>query len=296
MKEYEETIAHDRTGLDIGSRLSEFWRRYRRNRPAVIGLVVVVLFAAIAIFAQMIAPYDPFKIAIAPIFDGPSAQFLMGSDSLGRDVFSGVVYGARISLMIGFFAASTAAIIGILVGSTAGYLGGIVDIFLMRTTEVFQTIPAFFMALVLATLFGSSVWNVIILLGILSWPRIARLVRAEFLSIKEREFVEAARAVGSTDMEIVFSEILPNSLAPVIVDTSMEVGRAILTEAGLSFLGLGDLNQISWGMMLNNAQPYLRYAWWMAVFPGVCIFILVLALNLVGDGLNDALNPRLKEK
>jgi len=285
----EESEAVSRT------RFSDFLRRYKRNRPAVVGLGIVLFFTAVALLASQIAPYDPFKIAIAQVFESPNANFPMGGDSLGRDVLSGVIYGARVSLIIGFFAASTSAMIGILVGSIAGFFGGKVDALLMRITEIFQTVPAFFMALVLVSLFGSSVWNVIILLGVLSWPRTARLIRAEFLTLKEREFVEASRAVGARNTEIIFGEIMPNALAPVIVDTSMEVGRAILTEAGLSFLGLGDLNQISWGMMLNNAQPYLRSAWWMAVFPGSCIFILVLALNLVGDGLNDALNPRLKE-
>jgi len=277
-------------------RFSEFWRRYRKNRPAIIGLIIVAFFTTVALFAPQIAPYDPFHIAVAQVFESPNSMFPMGSDALGRDVFSGVVYGARVSLLIGFSAALTSAIIGIIIGSVAGYLGGVMDALLMRITEIFQTIPAFFMALVLVTLFGSSVWNVIILLGLLSWPRTARLIRAEFLSLKEREFVEASRAVGASSAEIIFGEIMPNALAPVIVDASMEVGRAILIEAGLSFLGLGDLNQISWGMMLNNAQPYLRTAWWLAVFPGACIFILVLSLNLVGDGLNDAFNPRLKER
>lgn len=280
----------------FGRRFSEFWRRYKQNKTSVIGLIVVFLFASVALFAHLIAPYDPFKIAVTQVFEHPSLEFPMGSDALGRDVFSGVIYGARVSLLIGFFAALTSAMIGVLIGSIAGYLGGNIDAILMRITEIFQTIPAFFMALVLVTLFGSNVWNVIILLGVLSWPRTARLVRAEFLSLKEREFVEAARAVGASNTEIVFGEILVNSLAPVIVSTSMEVGRAILIEAGLSFFGLGDLNQISWGMMLKNAQQYLRSAWWMAFFPGICIFIVVLALNLVGDGLNDALNPRLKEQ
>jgi peptide/nickel transport system permease protein len=277
-------------------RFSEFWRRFKQNRTAVVGLIIVFFFASVALFAHLIAPYDPFKIAVAQVFEQPSLEFPMGTDALGRDVFSGVIYGARVSLLIGFFAAITSAMIGVLIGSIAGYVGGNVDAILMRITEIFQTIPAFFMALVLVTLFGSNVWNVIILLGVLSWPRTARLVRAEFLSLKEREFVEAARAVGASSSEIVFGEISINALAPVIVNTSMEVGRAILIEAGLSFFGLGDLNQISWGMMLKNAQQYLRSAWWMAFFPGVCIFIVVLALNLVGDGLNDALNPRLKEQ
>ncbi len=277
-------------------RFSEFWRRYKQNKTSLIGLIIVLLFTSVALFAHVIAPYDPFKIAVAQVFEQPSLEFLMGTDALGRDIFSGVIYGARVSLLIGFFAAITSAIIGVLIGSIAGYIGGNTDAILMRITEIFQTIPAFFMALVLVTLFGSNVWNVIILLGVLSWPRTARLVRAEFLSLKEREFVEAARAVGASSAEIVFGEISINSLAPVIVNTSMEVGRAILIEAGLSFFGLGDLNQISWGMMLKNAQQYLRTAWWMALFPGMCIFIVVLALNLVGDGLNDALNPRLKEQ
>jgi len=198
--------------------------------------------------------------------------------------------------MVGFMAAGTSMLIGVLVGAFSGYLGGRVDAVLMRITEFFQVIPSFFLALVLITFMGGNIWNVVLVITVLSWPRAARLVRAQFLSIKEKEFVEAAYAVGESTGYIIFGEILPNALPPAIVNSSLEVGRAIIVEAALSFIGLGDPNKMSWGYMLRNAQDYLRMAWWMAFFPGLCIFLLVTALNLVGDGLNDVLNPRLKER
>ncbi len=187
-------------------------------------------------------------------------------------------------------------IIGVIVGAFSGYVGGRVDGILMRITEYFQIVPSFFLALIMVTLLGGSIWNVVIVIAVLSWPRVARLIRAQFLSLKEKEFIEAARAVGESTGYIIFGEILVNALPPAIVNSSLEVGRAIIVEAGLSFIGLGDPNKVSWGYLLRNAQEFLRSAWWMAVFPGVCIFLLVTALNLVGDGLNDVLNPRLKER
>jgi len=275
--------------------LSNFWGSYRKNKGAVIGLIIIVFFVAVGLVAPIIAP-NPTKVGIGPRFMPPSWEFPMGTDNLGRDLFQGVISGARISLMVGFSAAGTSLIIGIIVGSVSGYLGGRVDSILMRITEFFQIVPSFFLALIMVTLLGGSIWNVVIVISVLSWPRVARLIRAQFLSLKEKEFIEAARAVGESTGYIIFGEILINALPPAVVNSSLEVGRAIIVEAGLSFIGLGDPNQISWGYLLRNAQEFLRSAWWMAVFPGACIFLLVTALNLVGDGLNDVINPRLKER
>lgn len=272
-----------------------FWASYRKNRGAVAGLIIIVFFLAVGLAAPIIAP-NPTKVGVGPRFTPPSWGFPMGTDNLGRDMLQGVVSGARISLLVGFSAAGTSMIIGVIVGAVSGYVGGRVDSMLMRITEYFQIVPSFFLALIMVTLLGGSIWNVVIVISVLSWPRIARLIRAQFLSLKEKEFIEAARAVGESTVYIIFGEILINALPPAIVNSSLEVGRAIIVEAGLSFIGLGDPNKVSWGYLLRNAQEFLRSAWWMAVFPGVCIFLLVTALNLVGDGLNDVLNPRLKER
>jgi len=283
----------------MGSKLIEdllgFWGSYKKNKGAVVGLIIILFFLAIGLAAPILAP-NPTNVGVGPRFVPPSWEFPMGTDNLGRDMFQGVISGARISLMVGFSAAGTSMIIGIVVGAVSGYLGGRVDSILMRITEYFQIVPSFFLALIMVTLLGGSIWNVVIVIAVLSWPRVARLIRAQFLSLKEKEFIEAARAVGESTGYIIFGEILINALPPAIVNSSLEVGRAIIVEAGLSFIGLGDPNKVSWGYLLRNAQEFLRSAWWMAVFPGVCIFLLVTALNLVGDGLNDVLNPRLKER
>ena len=275
--------------------LLSFWSSYRKNVGAVVGLVIIVFFCAVGLAAPIIAP-NPTKVGVGPRFVPPSWEFPMGTDNLGRDMFQGVISGARISLLVGFSAAGTSMIIGVIVGAVSGYLGGRVDAIMMRITEYFQIVPSFFLALIMVTLLGGNVWNVVIVISVLSWPRVARLIRAQFLSLKEKEFIEAARAVGESTRYIIFGEILINALPPAIVNSSLEVGRAIIVEAGLSFIGLGDPNKISWGYLLRNAQEFLRTAWWMAFFPGACIFLLVTTLNLVGDGLNDVLNPRLKER
>jgi peptide/nickel transport system permease protein len=274
--------------------LAKFWQRYRKNRAAVIGLALVLSFAFIAIAAPFIAPYDPQKIG-DNLLVSPGTQYLMGTDDLGKDIFSGFVWGARTSLFIGFVTALISLSIGVVVGSIAGYFGGALDNLLMRITEFFMTIPRFFVAIVMIAILGPGIVKIILVIAVLSWPAVARLARAEFLSLKERQFVESARAIGDSDATIIFDEILPNASPPLIVSGSLQVAMAILLEAGLSFLGLGDPAVVSWGRMLNDAQRLLRTAWWPAFFPGFGIFLVVLGLNLVGDGLNDALNPRLKQ-
>lgn len=283
------------TNSKITRDLMNFWDSFKRNRGAVIGLMIILFFCLLGLAAPVIAP-NPSKVGVGPRFVPPSMEFPMGTDNLGRDMFQGVISGARISLIVGFAAAGTSMIIGVIVGSISGYMGGRVDTVLMRITEYFQIVPGFFLALIMVTLLGGSIWNVVIVIAVLSWPRGARLIRAQFLSLKEKEFIEAARAIGESSYYIIFGEILINALPPAIVNSSLEVGRAIIVEAGLSFIGLGDPNKVSWGYLLRNAQEFLRSAWWMAFFPGVCIFLLVTALNLVGDGLNDVLNPRLRER
>jgi peptide/nickel transport system permease protein len=271
------------------------WSRYRRNRGAVAGLLVVLVLIAAAVGADQLTPHDPTSL-VGPALQPPGGAHLLGTDSLGRDVLSGVLHGARVSLAVGLLAAAASAVIGVLVGALSGFAGGPVDAVLMRITELFQVLPRFFLALLVVALAGPGIERIIVVIGVLSWPAMARLVRAEFLSLREREFVDAARALGVSPAAIVARRILPNALPPVIVAASVDVAQAILLEAGLSFFGLGDPDHVSWGTMLNNALAYLRSAWWMSVSPGLAIFFCVLGLNLVGDGLNDALNPRLRTR
>jgi peptide/nickel transport system permease protein len=278
------------------SKVGMFWRQYSKNRAAVAGLFLLAAICVIAISAPVITWYPPLKSAVGNPFVPPTANHPFGTDDLGRDIYSNVVYGARTSLVVGLLAAGISALTGIFVGATSGYYGGKIDDLLMRTCEIFLVLPTFLLALIIVAVFGTNINNIIVAIAVVSWPRTARLLRAEFLTFKEREFVEAARVLGSRHIDIMLSEILPNAIFPVIVNASLEVATAILTEAGLSFLGAGDPNVPSWGLMLNNAQSYLRVAWWMAAFPGAMLLLTCLSLNLVGDGLNDYFNPRLKER
>ena len=275
--------------------MTDFWRRFRRSRPGVVGLALVVILVALALAAPGLASRSPLQTSPAA-FRAPGPDAVLGTDNLGRDVWAGLLHGARVSLMVGICSAGLAALIGIVVGGLAGLRGGRLDAALMRVSEIMQTIPQFFLALLIVALTGRGLWKIIGVLAILGWPLTARLVRAEFLSLKQREFVEAARAIGMSDLAIGVRVILPNALSPVIVAATLGVAEAILLESGLSFFGLGDPNLMSWGLMLQNAQGFLRRAWWMAVFPGLAIFVAVLAFNIFGDGLNDALNPRLRQR
>jgi len=271
----------------------QFWNKYARNRPAVVGLAIVLLFAALGLLAPWLATFGPLSTG-PHSFRPPDATYRLGTDDLGRDILSGVLFGARVSIAVGLLAALTSTVIGVIIGAAAGYYGRTLDDLLMRVTEFFLVIPRFFLVLVMVALFGNSLWHVILVIGILSWPVTARLVRVEFLALREKEFVESSRAAGASDLRIILRHILPNAIAPIVVSGSLQIARAILMEAGLSFLGLGDPNQSSWGVMLYNAQRFLRQAWWTAAFPGFAIFFIVMGFNLVGDGLNDALNPRQK--
>ncbi len=271
-----------------------FWRRFARNRAAVFGLAVVISFLAVALAADGLAPYEPLAIS-HDSFAPPSPPHWMGTDDVGRDILSGVLFGARISLLIGFAAASASILLGTIIGAIAGYFGGVIDDMLMRVTEMFQVIPRLILAIVIVAIYGPSVLNVIVAIGFLSWPSTARIVRSQFLSLREREFVEASVAMGDSWRSIVFSEILPNVFPSIIVDMTLLVSTAILLEAGLSFVGLSDPRVVSWGRMLMNAQQFIFHGWWLAFFPGLAITLTTLALNLFGDGLNDALAPKLKQ-
>lgn len=275
-----------------------FWQQFSKNRAAVLGVIIICFMVLIAIFASWLAPYDPFKMQIGRQYryQEPSSTHILGTDRFGRDVFSRLIWGSRVSLFIGFIAASIAAVIGITLGAISGFYGGTIDNAIMRFVDIFLTLPTFFLILMVAAMFGNSIWHVMVIIGLTSWPGTTRQIRAQFLTLKERPFVEAARSLGASKRHIIFREILPNGVFPAIVSMSFRVGGAILTEAGLSFLGLGDPNQVSWGWMLNDALQSFLIAWWLPVFPGIVITIIVIAFNLVGDGLNDALNPRLKER
>lgn len=271
----------------------EFWRRFRRSRAGVLGLSLVVLLVVVALAAPLLAPRDPQTTSLVTLNPPGTPGHPLGTDNLGRDILSGVLWGSRVSLTVGVCAAATAVFLGVFIGSLAGFYGGWTDAVLGRVTELFQVIPRFVLALLVVALFGSGLWKLIAVIGILSWPQAARVVRGQVMALRGAAYVDAARVLGLRNVRIIFSEILPNVLAPVVVIGSLDVAGAILLEASLGFFGLGDPNLVSWGMMLNNAQAHLRQAWWMSVFPGLAISLAVLGFNLMGDGLNDAADPRL---
>jgi peptide/nickel transport system permease protein len=244
----------------------------------------------VALLASRLAPGDPFASVAAPL-QSPSGLHLMGTDDLGRDLFTGVVHGARTSLVVAGAVTVLALLLGVTVGAISGWRGALVDDLLMRFTEFVQVVPRFFVAVVVIALFGPGLDRLVLLLGLTSWPLIARVVRAEVLSLKTRDFIEAARSLGTPAPRILWREILPGVLPAAIVVASVNAGGVILLEAGLSFLGLGDPHVVSWGYLANNAQRFLRVAWWMVLFPGAAIALAVLGFNLVGDSLSDALNP-----
>lgn len=271
-------------------------RIFARNRVSLVGACILGLLIVTAVLGSPLAPYHYETVGAGPVMYPPGKDYLMGTDDLGRDIFSRVLSGLRISLLVGLCAAVVSTLLGILVGSVSGFFGRWVDDILMRITEVFQVIPRFFLALMLVAFFGANIFNIILAIAVLSWPPLARLVRAEFLSLKARQFVDAARTAGATSGSLIFREILPNAFGPVIVNATLLVGQAMLLEAGLSYIGLGDPSRVSLGMMLFQAQYIMRSAWWSTAFPGVFIFLAVLSFNLVGDGLNDILNPRSRER
>jgi len=272
----------------------QVWLKYASNRSALLGIVILSFFIILAVLAPIIARHAPFRI-VAKGLQPPNLAYPMGTDDLGRDILSGFLFGSRVSISVGLTAALFSIAIGILVGSVSGFLGGSIDDLFMRGTDFFIMLPRFFLAMFLATIFGTEIYITIVIIGVLSWPGTARLVRSRFLSLKEKEFVQSARAIGASNFLLIFREILPNAISPAIVNGSLEVGNAILLEAGLSFLGFGDPNNPSWGFMLSIAQHFLSIAWWMAVFPGIGIFLTILAANLVGEGINEMTEPKSRE-
>jgi peptide/nickel transport system permease protein len=266
-------------------------RRALASTSGVVGLGLTGALVVVAVLAGRLAPGDPFAPVAAPLTP-PSAAHPMGTDDLGRDLFACVVHGARTSLVVAVAVTAIASVIGIAVGALSGWRGRLADDVLMRLTELVQVVPRFFLAVVVIALFGPGLERLVLLLGLTSWPLIARVVRAEVLSLRARDFVEAARALGAPGLRVLAREVLPGVLPAAVVVASVNAGSVILLEASLAFLGLGDPDAMSWGYLANNAQRFLRVAWWMALFPGTAIALAVLGLNLAGDALTDALRPR----
>jgi peptide/nickel transport system permease protein len=275
----------------------DFISRFSRNRGALVGALVIAAVAVIAVLAPLFYPTDPLRIVAQPeLWPGEDPAFPLGTDSLGRDILAMLVHGARATLLIGVFASAVATVIGVGLGATAGYFGGWIDETAMRMAELFQTIPNLIFVLTIVVILGSTLENIVIAIGIVSWTPIARMTRAEFLALRDREFVQACRAMGMGNGRIILGEILPNALPPVIVLSSLVVAGAILFESAVSFLGLGDPNIASWGRLVGDGRQLIRSSWYICAIPGVAIMITVLCLNLIGDGLNDALNPKLRDR
>lgn len=276
--------------------LVEAWEMFRRNHAAMAGLFVLILIIVGAIIGPPLYAVDPFEMVWAP-FSPPGADgFILGTDYLGRDLVAALLGGARVSLIIGLAAALVTIVIGVTVGSLAGFYRGWVEEVLMRITEFFQVLPTLLFSMVIVALFGASLPMITFAIGVVSWPPVARITRSEFLRIRELEYVTASRASGTKDIKLMFGVILPNALPPIIVQSALMVGSAILFEAGLSFLGLTDPNVVSWGQVIGSNRQYILDASYTVTIPGLAIFITVLAISLVGDGLNDALNPKLRQR
>ncbi len=271
------------------------WKLFLANRGAVAGSLILIVIVLAAIAGSFVYQVNPMEMVTAPMME-PSADAPLGADYLGRDVLAGLLHGASTTLLIGLAATLATLIIGVVIGALAGYHGKWIDNLLMRVTEFFQVLPPILLAMVLVAVFGAKLHNVILVIALVSWPPIARLTRAEFLKLKEREFVRAERSIGTTGTSIMFRVILPNASPPLIVATALTVGTAILFESGLSFIGLSDPDVASWGYMIGSSRDHIFEAWWSVVYPGLAIFLTVLSLSLVGDGLNDALNPKLRQR
>lgn len=263
------------------------------NPLVLIGFTIIASILLLAVLAPLLAPYDPDAIDVKSILFAPSSTHLMGTDSLGRDVFSRMLYGARISLLVGFVAVGISTLIGIILGALAGFYKGVTDTIIMRLVDLMLSIPTFFLILAVIAFLTPSIWNIMIVIGLTSWMGVTRLVRAEFLSLRNREFILAAQTLGANDTRLIFKHLLPNSLTPIIVSSILGIASAVLLESGLSFLGLGvQAPQASWGNILTDGKDNIQFAWWLSVFPGLAILVTVLGYNLLGDGLRDVYNPR----
>ncbi len=275
--------------------LADFFKRLLRNRLAVAGGIVIVLFFALSAFPRLFTSQDPDRIDVIRILQAPSSAHPLGTDELGRDVFARLIYGARVSLKVGFVAVGIYTIIGLLVGLFAGYYGGWADAVLMRFVDIMLCFPTFFLILAVITFLTPSIYTIMVVIGLTGWMGVSRLVRAEVLSLKERDFVAAARAQGAGDGRIIFRHILPNALAPVLVAATLGVAGAILVESSLSFLGIGVQPPTpSWGNILTAGKDNIEFAWWLSLYPGLAIFFTVLGYNLLGEGIRDAVDPRLR--
>jgi peptide/nickel transport system permease protein len=273
-----------------------FWKRFRKNGLALVGALIVIFLFIIALMAPVISPYDPGQINIKRVLQEPTAKHIFGTDSLGRDVLSRMIWGSRISLLVGFVAVGIATLIGIFLGALAGYYGRWVDNLIMRFVDIMLCFPTFFLILAVIALLEPNIWNIMIIIGITGWMGVARLVRAEFLSLKERDFTVAEKALGAKDFRIIFRHILPNAMAPILVSATLGVAGAILTESALSFLGIGVQPPTpSWGNILTAGKDNIEIAWWLSLYPGLAILMTVLGYNLLGEGIRDAIDPRLKQ-
>ncbi len=273
-----------------------FWRALARNRLAVVGGAVVLCLAGLALLAPFIAPWDPNRPDMKKILEPPSRRHPLGTDQLGRDVLSRMLYGTRVSLAVGFVSMGIAATIGILLGSAAGYHGGTVDAVVMRFVDLMLVFPRFFLLLAVLAFLTPSIWTIMAVIGLTGWMGVTRLVRAEFLSLKEREFVVWSQSIGVSAVRIIWRHILPNAMAPVLVAMTLGIPAAILTESGLSFLGLGvQPPRATWGNILNEGKEVIEIGWWLSLYPGLAILVTVLSYNLLGEGIRDALDPRLRQ-
>jgi peptide/nickel transport system permease protein len=271
-------------------------RYFSKNRLAAAGGALVAAVFILSVFAPLLSPHDPSAIDIKGILAGPSLAHPFGTDDLGRDVLSRMIWGARVSLKVGFSAVGIATLIGILLGALAGYYGGVLDGMIMRAVDIMLTLPTIFLILAVIAILEPNIWNIMVVIGLTSWMEPARLIRAEFLSLKEREFVVAARAIGASDARIIFRHVLPNGLSPILVSATLGIGGAILIESALSFLGLGVQPPTpSWGSLLASGKDNIEIAWWLSAFPGLAILLTVLGYNLLGEGIRDALDPRHRE-
>lgn len=271
-------------------------KRFSRNKLSVLGAVTVLLLIILSLFAPLISPYDPTAIDVHNVLSPPSKEHPLGTDELGRDLLSRIIWGSRVSLKVGFIAVGIAITAGIIIGAISGFYGGLVDTILMRFVDIMLAFPTFFLILAVISILEQSIFTIMVVIGLTNWMDVARLVRAEFLSLKEKDFVSAARAVGASDKRLIFRHILPNALSPVFVAATFGIAGAILIESGLSFLGLGvQPPEPSWGNILTAGKDNIEVAWWLSLYPGLAILITVLSYNLVGEGLRDALDPRLWE-
>jgi peptide/nickel transport system permease protein len=272
-----------------------FWRRFLELPSAVFGMVVVILAVLMAVGAAYIVPYDPNSFS-PDVVQAPSLAHWMGTDHQGRDVLSRVIYGIQAAMLVGLLSSGIAAAVGIVFGAVSGYFGGWIDDLLSRITDIFLLIPVFFLLIVTSALFQSNLFIIMVAIGLTNWPYNARIMRSQVLSLRRRPFVLAAVAAGASPTRILWSHIVPNGISPVISNTGLRIAAAIMTEAGLSFLGLGDPNVITWGQMIQTSQRYLSSGWWAAVFPGLALVLLVCAFNFIGDGMEHALNPRARRE